>query len=272
MFALPASLNALRVFARATLIEAWRGKLAWAALLLLLGSWGAGRFAGSVAMGEAAATQAVVMAALLRLGLVLLLTAFSLASVVREEQDRVLDVWLALPLPRSTWLCGRMAGLVALAGCLAFLAGIGVALATTVGDWRSCLLWAASLFLELSLVAALALCCAVALQRIDMGALAVGAGYVLARTMATIQLVAASANTLPETAARTSQFTGLAQLAIDALAHVVPRLDRFAPSEWLIYALPQGIGLQLAGQVLQTVVFGAVLLGMALVDLQRRSL
>ena len=274
---LPSRFSTLSAFARATLLEAWRGKLLLVALVLVLGCWAAGRFAGGVAMGEASATQAVVMAALLRLGLVLLLAAFALASVVREEQDRVLDVWLALPSPRAIWLCGRMAGLVGVAASLALLAGLGVALlggatggaAGTAGDWQSHAAWTGSLLLELTLVAALALCCAVALQRIDLGLLAVGAAYLLARTMTTIQLVATSANAVP---AGSSRFTGWAQTAIDALAHLVPRLDSFAPSAWLAYGLPQGSAAVLGGQLLQTLVFGAVLLGIALVDLQRRSL
>ncbi len=277
---LPSRFSTLSAFARATLLEAWRGKLLLVALVLVLGCWAAGRFAGGVAMGEAGTTQAVVMAALLRLGLVLLLAAFALASVVREEQDRVLDVWLALPLPRAIWLCGRMAGLVGVAAGLALLAGLGVALlggatggaagsAGSAGDWQSHAAWTGSLLLELTLVAALALCCAVAWRRIDLGLLAVGAAYLLARTMTTIQLVATSANAVPE---GSSRFTGWAQTAIDALAHLVPRLDSFAPSAWLAYGLPQGSAAVLGGQLLQTLAFGAVLLGIALVDLQRRSL
>src|SRR3990170_7971619 len=112
------------LLARNTLLEARRSGLPWLALGLLAAALGLAAFLSQVAMTEGRELQAALAAALLRAGAAFLLAAHVAASVVREANDKVLELALTLPLSRSQFYLGKLAGYAALS--LVFAAACGL--------------------------------------------------------------------------------------------------------------------------------------------------
>ena len=255
------------LFARTTVIEAHAQALWWIAAALILGAFGVARFMASAAVTEAAITAAITFASLARLGLALLLAAFIVTAITREQNDRVLEVFLTQPIPRATWLAGRMLGALGVALVFALLAGLG---ALTVAHPAMALPWMCSLALELMLVALAALTAAIALKRVDLSVLAVGLFYVLARSLAGFVGIARSVGGGGAESVPLNTTQRLAELVLSALSQVLPPLDRFAPSGWLAYGAAQA-WTDLLGQSAHTVVFAALLAAIAAFDLYRRN-
>jgi ABC-type transport system involved in multi-copper enzyme maturation permease subunit len=201
-----------------------------------------------------------VTAALLRVAAVFLLAAHVASSTLRESDDKVLELLLALPVPRAELYLGRLAGFAACATMIAAL------FALPLFAWASpaaVAAWSLSLALECVLVAAAALFFARSLSSV-VSALSATAGlYLLARSVAAIQAMASSPLSEPTFGSRA------AGLAVDALSLVLPRLDAVTRAEWLLYGAPTAAeyGAALAGLA----IYAALLVAAGLFDFQRRN-
>ena len=217
------------ILGRLVLIEARRGGLAWLAALALVAGVALSAFLAELAITESRLLQAAVVAALLRIAAVFLLAAQVVASVRREIDDRRLELMLALPLSRPAQYLGRLAGFIALGIVLAAV------FASPLLLWArpaAVLAWGLSLALELALVGAAALFFAMTLGQV-VSALAATAGlYLLARSVSAMQAIA-SGPLAEDTVAHE-----LARRAVEAVALLLPGLDRVTRTEWLLYATP----------------------------------
>src|SRR5437763_5957311 len=217
------------ILGRLVLIEARRGGLVWLAAAALLAGIALSAFLAQLAITESRLLQAAVVAALLRVCAVFLLATQVVASVRREIDDRRLELMLALPLSRGVQYLGRLAGFAALGIVLA------VAFALPLVLWApppAVVAWAISLAFELALVAAAALFFAMTLGQL-VSALAATAGlYLLARSISAIQAIAAGP------LADDSLVHELARRSVDAVALLLPALDRVTRTDWLLYAAP----------------------------------
>jgi len=247
--------------ARFILLEARRSGLPWlagAAIVIVLVLAG---FLSQVAVTEGRELQIAIVAAVLRAGAVFLIAAHVVSSTLREINDKGLELMLALPLTRSTHYLGRLAGHAASGALLA------VAFALPLLFWAppgALGLWALSLACEAALVAAAALFFSMTLAQLVPAIAATAALYLLARSMATIQAIAAGP--LAE-----SSLAAQAQHAIiDSIAFLLPRLDAVTRSEWLLYGAPASgaYATAMAGLV----VYAALLVAAGLFDFHRRTL
>ena len=109
------------IVARYVLVEAWRSGLPWLAAACLLAALGLSGFLSQVAITEGAALQAAASAALLRGCAVFLIAAHVVASVVREANDKGLELALALPISRAAWYLGKLIGFACVGVALAAL-------------------------------------------------------------------------------------------------------------------------------------------------------
>ena len=246
------------IIARHTLLEAWRTRLFWLAPAAVLALLGLSAFVAELALTEGARVRVLTFAALARPGMVLLLALAVLNAQARELNERGLELLLSLDLRRADYVLGKalgygLAGLVlaTVAGLGAWLAGAGPA---------SALAWSTALACELILVAAFSLFCAVSLGQLTASAAAVAGFYVLARAAAELRLLSHSA------AAGDPLRTALGWLA-DGLALLLPRLDLYARTDWLL----DPAAAPLAWVLLQTVIYLAVLLAATLHDFYRKS-
>ena len=243
-----------------TLAEAWRARLLLAACATALAATLLAALLGQVAITETREIQATLSAALLRLAAVALVTLFVAASQVREADSHVLEWLLALPYPRWVYYAGRLAGFVSIGWAVAALCVLPL---LPFAPLAASLAWGVSLGCELTLVAAAALFFVSALGKVPAAGLAVAGLYLLARGMASLQLMATSP-LLEESAVNR-----LLRHGLDAVAWLLPRLDTFTQSAWLA-GYPGGWS-ALPGIALQTGVYAALLVIAGLIDLQRRS-
>lgn len=248
-------LAAIAAIASLSVQEALRSRLAWMLGALALGAAGLAAFLGQLALTDSAATQAALLAALLRLcaaGLVAIAVA---ASVVRERADQGQQLLLALPIPRYAYVVGKLAGAALIALAPALLFG---ALSLLYAPPLLCLAWSVGLLCELWIVAAFSLLCALTLGQLLPALVATAAFYLLARAIAALQLLAHS----------TEQQA--AAFIIDVLAALLPHLDRFAPGAMLVYHDTASAAL---GPVLVQTAASVLLIGAAaLADFYRKDL
>ena len=253
--------KSLASIARFTVIEAVRTRLLWLAAGLLLAVALTAEFAAALALTDSQSYRLGVYAALSRLSLVFVVALFVSTSVVRELQDRLLDLTLSRPVPRVSWYLGRLAGFAAAAAVLAVFAVIPLIFYAPTG---ATLAWGVSLAAELWIIAAACLTCVITLGQVTFALIVVAAFYVLSRAMSAIILMSSgpAVDMTVWSSAAIEKLVGL-------LALLLPSLDRFTQASWLTH--PAGEAPPLGDIALQTVIYSMVLIGVGLVDFYRRE-
>jgi ABC-type transport system involved in multi-copper enzyme maturation permease subunit len=252
----------IRTVANFTLLEALRNRLIWLFAVVALIGVALSGFLQEIAITESRQIQAALLAAFLRFSAVFLIATFVVTSMVREFNDKGLELVLALDLSRSAYLLGKLAGFFGLALMPAVLFSLLLGLLSPLEQTA---LWAMSLVFELWIVVAFSLLCVLTFTQ-NMAALsATVAFYLMARSIDAIQLIGRSKARFDESGSQ--QF--LASI-IDMLSTLLPHLDRFSRTEWLVYQSGQlDMLLPLAGQ---TAIYVALLTAAALFDLYRKNL
>lgn len=254
-------LRQARTIAFYTLLEALRNRLMWLVVLVALIGIALSGFLHEIAITESGQIQVALLAAFLRFAAVFLLATFVVTSMVREFNDKGLELLLALPLPRAGYLLGKLAGFAALALVPALIFGL---LTAFLAPPAQTALWALSLICELWIVAAFSLLCVLTFNQIMAALSATLAFYLLARSITALQLIGQgplSENTLSQQ---------VINFVIDAIATLLPHLDGFTRTEWLVYHT--GNWAALPPLLAQTGVYLALLAGAALFDLYRKNL
>ena len=247
--------------ARLVLLEARRGGLPWLAAASIALGLALAAFLSQVALTESLALQASIMAAMLRVCAVFLLAAHVASSSLRELNDKGLELMLALALSRTSLYLGRLAGFVA---CGFILAGVFAVSLLPFASGRAVAAWGFSLACELALVAAVALFFAMTLSQLVPAIAASVALYVLARSMAAIQLIAAGPLAEP------SFIQQVARWAVDAVALLLPPLDAVTRTEWLLYGPPDSA--RYAAVLAALALYAVLVVAAGLFDFHRRSL
>lgn len=246
--------------ARHTVLEALHNRLLWVLLAIALAAAGLAGFLQEVALAEGRALQASVLAAALRLAGVFLVATFVVTSMVRESGDKTMELILGLPIPRAAYLLGKLGGFGAAALLPAILFG---ALAALFAPAAGALAWTLSFLCELWIVAAFSLLCVLSFSQVLPALAASASFYVLARAAGSLQLMGGAQGD--------PSFGQRAMGAIvDLIAALLPHLDRFTRTEWLLYQSAS------AGQVLavlaQTAIYVTLLASAALFDLYRKNI
>lgn len=251
----------LSTIARFTLIEALRNRLMWLLAIILLAGLGLSGFLQQLAITESRQIQTALLAAFLRLSAVFLVATFVITSMVREFNDKGPELVLALPLPRAGYALGKLFGFALLALLVALAFG---ALSLCFSPWQASLIWTISLICELWIIAAFSLLCAFSFHQIMSALAAVLAFYALTRSISALQLIA----TGPLSQLQPSQ--QLIQTLLEALAHVLPNLDQFTRTEWLVYHNASLASLSPLLQ--QTCIYLVLLMSAAVFDLYRKNI
>lgn len=247
--------------ARMSLIEARHARLLWLAFAVLAASLLLAEFSGALVLTDHRAAQGGLLGSLLRLGMVFLTGLYVTASLLREQQDHTIDLFLAIDAPRSHYALGKLLAFILLGVLFAAAAGL---LALAYASPAAALRWSVSLACELALAAALATLLAFTLGHVT-SALAVFAGtYLLARGLGGLQLLLADP---------IQPLSGLAgvitQAMVTGLAWLLPDLWRFTDPQWL--GRGSGDWGDVALVLGQTAVYLPLLVAAALFDLYRRA-
>jgi Cu-processing system permease protein len=248
------------VLARHTLFEAIRNRLVVLCLIVLLGGLGLSVFFKEITLTESAQVQTALLASVFRLAAVFLLAAFVVSSQVREASDKGLELVLSLSLPRVQYVAGKLIGYCVVALVLASLFSLPLMLHAPVS---SVAVWGVSLFCELCIVAAASLFCVLTFNHVIVALTVVTGFYVLARLIAVFQLIGAS-----QLGEQAGLFNKAANGIVFAIAFVLPRLDTFTQTAWLVNVHDaHALGLV----ALQSVAYVVLLLSATLFDFYRRS-
>lgn len=253
--------RAIATVARYVLVEARRSALPWLAATGMLAVLALAGFLSQVAITEAASLQASASAALLRACAIFLVAAHVVSSMVREANDKGLELALALPISRPAWYLGKLLGFACAGALIAALFAVPLLAWATPADLAA---WSLALAVETALVAAAALFFASALGQ-TVSAIAATAGlYLLARSVTAIQAIAGGP------LAGDSASAQAARWGVDAFALLLPRLDAVAHGDWLLYGAPPAAELAsiLAGLGIYVVLLAAA----GLFDFSRRNL
>ena len=243
-----------------TLLEALRNRLMWLLGLVLLAAIGVSGFVGELALIESIEIKVSLLAVLLRFSAVFLIATFVVTSLVRDFNEKGLDLVLALPLPRAGYVLGKLAGYAALSVIPVML--FGGLMAVLVSPLQA-LLWAVSLLAELWIVAAFSLLCVLTFSQVMAALSIVMAFYLLSRSMTDIQLIGHS----PFASDTLSQ--KLINFVIEVVGVFLPRLDEFTRTDWLVYA--SGTWTAIWPLVTQAGIFLVLIVSAAVFDLYRKN-
>jgi ABC-type Na+ efflux pump permease subunit len=182
--------------------------------------------------------------------------------MVRESSEKGVELLLSMPISRAQYFLGKLGGFIAV-GIL-----ISGAYALVMLVWSapvSVAAWSISLAFELALMAAVSLFFVLTLTQV-VAALGATVGlYFLGRSIAAMQAISTGPLLGDESLVRR-----LAALGIDAVALILPPLDRATQSSWLVYSAPS------AGDLVSVIsglfLYGAFISIAALFDLYRRNL
>lgn len=255
------NMNMSLTIARYTLLEALRNRLLWLLIVAALGAVGLAGFLHELALTESRQLQAALLGAVLRLAAVFLVATFVITSMVREASDKGLELLLALPMPRAVYLAGKLLGFGALALLPALLFG---ALALLLAPPAQAALWAFSLLCECWIVAAFSLLCMLTLQQVLPAMAAALAFYVMARSIGVLQLLGQGGS------AQADWGQQLLAGGVDMLALLLPHLDQFTRSDWLVYH--GGNSADLLAISVQTALYVTLMAAAGLFDLYRKQL
>lgn len=259
---MPRLLHSLSTIARYTAIEALHTRFGWLLGAVILIGFSFVQFVAQLAITETREVQAALLASSLRLTAVFLIALFVINGITREFNDKVVDLMFSMPVPRAGYYIGKLAGFFLLSVLCVIPVGMLMALFTTPD---AALQWSLSLNLELLIVCAASLLFAFAFGQVTPAFSAFAAFYLISRSIGAIQLMAHG-----PLADHGSISQALMTRLIDGIAYLLPDLDLFTRTDWVVY--PSLDWADLLPIAAQTLIYAVLLTGVALFDLYRRDL
>jgi len=247
--------------ARYTFLEAIRNRMFPLTVVGLVCLFGIAEFTGELAITETREIQAVLVAMVARWFIVITTALFVITSMVRESNDKGLELILSLPVSKSSYFFGKYIGfmflslMISAALCLILL---------IYSEFIPLSVWVFSLICELAIIVAFSILCLFTFNNITVAFVVVIAFYLLSRTMTAIQLL--STSPILESQSMSQEFINS---LINLIAYLLPDLDRFTRSEWLIYGIEDYALVFVVGQ---TLIYLAVLFAAGLFDLYRKEI
>jgi hypothetical protein len=251
----------ITTIARYTLLEALRTRLPGLVLCAIALLTVMSFFVQAIAVTESARLQVGFYAASMRLTAVFVMGLYVLTSVTREFNDKGLDVVLALDLPRSHYILGKLASFLVIGVLVAIAVSIPLVFLTAPG---AALQWGLSLGFELGIVVALSLFCIITFSQLMPAASFVLAFYLLARALTAIRLM--SAHPLVGADSSSLQFINI---LVEAVALVVPAFDEWTQTAWLVNH--QAAWTEIGGLLWQSMLYVALLASATMFDFYRKN-
>lgn len=255
-------LSPLITIAGFTVLEAIKSRIIWLLIAGLISLFSLTEFIGYVTITESLPFKSALLGASLRILAVMVMALFVTTSMLRELNDKGLELVLSLPVPRAVYYLGKLLGFVVVALGVAMIVGLGLVLYVPTAPLT---IWSVSLACELIIVVAFGLLSLVSFNQMTSAMSAVLVFYLLARSVNAVRLMGTGPLVDPD-----SQAQAIIRQVIDILAYVLPSLDRYTLSEWLVYHGVDWMALAfIAGQ---TLIYTALLSLAGLFDLYRRNL
>jgi ABC-type transport system involved in multi-copper enzyme maturation permease subunit len=218
---------------------------------------------GSTALIETQEMTLSYASASSRIVIVTGLIVFACFHVRNAFDTREIDVFLSRPITRSVLVLSYWLGFAVLSALL-IVPALGLIAALGLMSHSGFAWWALSLLVECWLVVAIALFTSFTLKSAVTSVMASMGFYVLARMMGFFIVTTHSAFLFQTQWLNLALTKGLQLIAI-----IVPRLDFFAKSDWLIYGVRQMDSLTLC--LTQALIFIPLLILAAIADFRRKQ-
>lgn len=257
---------AMKTLIRYVLLTALRDRL-FIGLLVAIGLvYGLAVFTGSTALSEQQAMSLALFAGGSRIVMVIGIAIFACFHVQRAFDSKEIESILAKPISRRNFLIGYSLGFTILAmGMVIPIILINMTFLQVREHLSGLALWSLSLVLEVALITEFALLAALILRSAVSAVLASLGFYIIARLMGFF--IAAMVN--PFSMMGQGKWGDILLTLLKYISVLIPRLDLFAKSNWLIYGIEHPSELWLC--LLQAVIFILFLQAMAVFDLKRKQ-
>ena len=256
-------INNIWVITQYTLRESLKNRIFWIAGVFAIIGIAAASFVGDFAIIETRRTEVAVLSSFYRFVSVFAMMIFVISTMVREFNDKCLELYLSFPISRMIYFIGKLAGFFFTGFCVSV---VYAAVLLLYAEPIPVLFWMFSLVCELMIVVSLGFFCVMTFnQQLPASMVTTFFFYMFCRISDSVVLISESdlvLNTLGALYLRT---------IIEWVVYVLPSLGRFTNSEWLVYNDPAIAELSplLLGQ---TLIF-VVLLGAAtFFDFTRKNL
>lgn len=242
---------------RLVALTALRNRLFAGLLFALIGATALSVFLGGTALIEQAQAVVVFAAGAGRVVLVIGLVVFVAFHVQSMIETREVEGILARALSRGSFVIGYWLGF-GLITCV-FVAGLAGTLWFVAPNSSGIPLWGSSLLLECLIVVAVAIFSGLMLERATSCVIFSLGFYALSRLMG---LFLGIRDFMPG-----AREVRASDYVVDVLALIIPRLDLFAQTSWLVY----GDNGELLWPFVQGLVFLGLILAASIFDLIRRQ-
>lgn len=251
------------VIMRYTLRESLKNRILWIAGVFAIIGIGGASFVGDFSVVEYQQTETAVLASFYRFCAVFFMIVLVVSTMVREFNDKCLELYLSLPISRLTYFNGKLCGFFITGAAVAVIYAAIMLLYAPAG---ATLLWLFSLICELILIIALSFFCVMTFnQQVPASVVTAFFFYLMCRASDDLVLIAQS-----EIIIHTAGAAYMTK-AMEWFGLLLPSLGRFTRPEWLIYS--DWNAAALAPLILaQTVIYCVLLSGAALFDFLRKNL
>ena len=248
-------------FAAYTIREMVNNRLMLIAIFFAILGMGLASFVAEVAITEHREVQLSLIASSYRFCAVFVMMVFVVSTIVREFNDKCLELYLSMPVSRTIYFTGKVLGFIA---CGLVMSAIFTVVMLIYADPGPLVAWWLSLTFELAIVAVFAFFAALTFnQQITAAVFTTFFFYLLSRMTDTIELISTSP-ILAETLGN-----NILEFILGILDLVLPKLSHFTKTDWLVY----GGGIDELPAILASTLIYCILLGaLAMWDFVRKNL
>lgn len=218
---------------------------------------------GGTAMLEPQQMTITLTAAVSRMILAVGIIVFVCFHVRHAFDSKEIDVLLSRPISRANLVLSYWLGFMLIASLLV-LPAYGILIANGILNLQGFLNWSLSLWLEMMMVIAISLFAAFTLSSAVSSVLSSLAIYVLSRMMGFFVVTAQKGVLFSDQTVNQSL-----EYVIDGISLIIPRLDFFAKSNWLIYGAD--FTLNNIYYVAQAAIFVPLLMCLTIIDFKRKQ-
>lgn len=254
----------MKAMIRYTLLTASRDLLFIGLAAVIFMAYGFSVFTGSTALVEQQQMSLAYFAGSSRIVLVTGLIVFVCFHVRRAFDNREIESILSKPISREKFVFSYWLGFVILAS----ISTLPILLILTFlnnPDLLGLLYWWVSLILEVSIVIVFALVASLIMKSAVSSVMASFAFYLVSRLMGFFL----AAIDRPTSLMATGEYGYILQWVMKAISTILPRLDMYAKSQWLIYGVEGQNDLWIFP--VQSAVFIALMLSVAIFDFKRKQ-
>ncbi len=244
-------------------LTAIRDRLFPALFVLVLAVIGITHALSATAMLEEQQMHLAMSAGMARIILNIGLAVFVCFHIRSMYDAKEIDVMLSRPISRPKLVFGLWKGF-AIVGSLLVIAVSLVLLLLAPTDTQGYLVWVGSLLLECWIVIAIALFASLTNKSAVTSVLIAFTIYVLGRLMA---FFVATANA--KAIFKDKLLNEVMEYTVEIVSVIIPRLDMFAHTEWLVYGLPDNASALFF--MAQGAIFIPFVLALAIIDFSKKQ-